>query len=208
MEICVRYCAYFDCHAHFIPQVLENFVRFVHHDHIRVRTRSWYLFHRFVKHVRAHIGNLAQTVIEAISDLLLIKAELPGESSTEDDMSSDESDHSTDAVFNSQLFLFEAVGCISSTPTIPVERQLLYARSITDPLILDMENQLEHAKSKDERAVLQIHHDIMAIGTLARGFSEWTPGSTSSQSHAPAKAVSDEFSRVAEAIIVSLESLK
>src|SRR6266536_379079 len=134
MEILVRYCNFFETQAQYIVRVLEQFVRLVHSSHIRVRNRSWYLFQRFVKHLRAHIGNVAETVIESISDLLPIKAEVPSDNGDNDDMSSDESDHSADATFNAQLYLFEAIGCISSNTTNPVEKQILYARTIMQPL--------------------------------------------------------------------------
>ncbi|PHH89210.1 hypothetical protein CDD83_6497 [Cordyceps sp. RAO-2017] len=207
MEICVRYCAVFESYANYIPQVLENFVRLVHHDHVRIKTRSWYLFHRFIKQLRTRVGNVAETVIQSIGDLLPIKAEVPGEDADDDDMSSDESDHSADALFTSQLYLFEAIGCISSTQRTPPEKQALYARSVMDPLFQDMEAHLARAKSGDAQAVLQIHHIVMALGTLAHGFSDWTPGSASAHHAPPQKAVSDEFSRAAEAILIALNQL-
>ncbi|KID85398.1 tRNA exportin [Metarhizium guizhouense ARSEF 977] len=207
MEICVRYCIVFESHPDYIPQVLENFVRLVHHDHVRIKTRSWYLFHRFIKQLRSQVGNVAETVIHSIGDLLPIKAEVPGEDA-DDDMSSDESDHSADALFNSQLYLFEAIGCISSTHSTPADKQAMYARSVMDPLFQDMEVHLPRAKSGDAQAVLQIHHIVMALGTLAHGFSDWSPGSAATSHHPPpAKAVSDEFSRAAEAILIALNQL-
>lgn len=207
MEICVRYCVVFENYQEHVPHVLENFVQLVHHDHVRIKTRSWYLFHRFVKQLRAQVGNVAETVITSIGDLLPIKAEVPGEDA-DDDMSSDESDHSADALFSSQLYLFEAIGCISSTQSTPPDKQALYARSVMDPLFADMETHLPRAKAGDAQATLQIHHIVMALGTLAHGFSDWTPGLTSNNAHAPPdKAVSDEFSRAAEAILIALREL-
>ncbi|KAI0023184.1 Xpo1-domain-containing protein [Xylariomycetidae sp. FL0641] len=206
MEICVRYCAFFESQQSFIGPVLENFVRLVHHDHVRVRTRSWYLFLRFVKHLRAQVGNVAETVIQSIGDLLPIKAEVPGDDA-DDDMSSDETDNSADAAFQSQLNLFEAIGCISSTASTPVEKQAMYVRSVMSPLFSDMEQHLPRAKSGDAQAVLQIHHIIMALGTLAHGFSDWSPANASSTRTTPAKQVSDEFARAAEAILIALNEL-
>lgn len=187
--------------------MLENFVRLIHHNHIKVKTRSWYLFYRFTKHLRSQIGNIAQTVIEAVSDLLPIKAELPQEGSEEENMSSDENDQSADATFSSQLYLYEAIGCICSTTAVPLERRVFYVRSILNPLFADLEAHLEPARNGDERAKLQVHHIIMALGTLARGFSDWSPGNTSSSSSAPTNEISEEFARAAEAILVALESL-
>ncbi|KAI1326052.1 Exportin-T [Xylariaceae sp. FL0255] len=206
MEICHRYCAFFESRTAMIGQVLESFVRLVHHEHARVRVRSWYLFHRFVKHLRAQVGNVAETVIQSISDLLPIKAEAPGDDA-DDDMSSDETDNSASAVFNGQLYLFEAIGCISSTTATPAEKQALYARSVMDPLFADMEQHLPRAKSGDAQAIQQIHHIIMALGTLAHGYSDWTPGVQTSNQKQPPKAVSDEFARAAEAILIALDGL-
>ena len=207
MEICVRYVGFFEPNTHFIPPVLGKFVEFVHHDHVKVRTRSWYLFLRFTKCLRQHIGNIAEQVVQAVSDLLPIKAELPDSTSDNDDMSSNENDQSAAARFNSQLYLYEAIGCICSTRAVSVEHQVNYIRSVVTPLFTDLEAHLNAAKAGDERAILQIHHLIMALGTLARGFSDWTPANTSSKSSPPAKVVSEEFNRTAEAIMLALGSL-
>lgn len=206
MEICVRYCAFFEANQSYIPQVLENFVRLVHNNHVRIKTRSWYLFLRFVKHLRSQVGNVAETVIQSIGDLLPIKAEVPGDE-PDDDMSSDESDHSADAVFTSQLYLFEAIGCISSTTNTAADKQALYARLVMDPLFRDMEQHLPRAKSGDAQATLQIHHIVMALGTLASGFSEGQPAHGTQQQRRPAKEISDEFSRAAEVILIALNEL-
>ncbi|KAK0709018.1 armadillo-type protein [Lasiosphaeria miniovina] len=205
MEICVRYYVFFETQQRYIPQVLENFVRLVHHEHVRIRTRSWYLFLRFVKQLRAQVGNVAKTVIESISDLLPIKAEMPA-NDADDDMSSDESDHSADAVFNSQLYLFEAIGCISSTAATPAADQAAYAHSVMAPLFEDMRVHLPRAKAGDAQAILQIHHIVMALGTLASGFADSNSNQASTKPPPP-KVISDEFSRAAEAILIALNEL-
>ncbi len=207
MEICVRYCAFFESQSHLIGQVLESFVHLVHHDHVRIRTRSWYLFHRFVKHLRAQVGNVAETIIQSISDLLPIKAEVPGEDA-DDDMSSDETDNSADAVFTSQLYLYEAIGCVSSTASTPSDKQAIYVRLVMEPLFSDLNHHRHRAQAGDAQAVLQIHHIIMALGTLAHGFSDWNPGATSAnQRPSPDKVLSNEFSRAAEVILIALSEL-
>lgn len=209
MEICVRYAAVFDAYPEHIGPVLENFVRLVHHDHVRIKARSWYLFFRFVKHMRPRVGNVAETVIQSISDLLPIKAEAPGDDN-DDDMSSDEQDNSEAALFTSQLYLYEAIGYISSAPGTPADKQALYVRSVMNNLFSDMEAHLPRAKAGDAQAVNQIHHIVMALGMLAHGFSEGLPSSSSGsggggpKKPSPDKCVSDEFSRAAEAILVAL----
>ncbi|KKK17427.1 hypothetical protein P175DRAFT_0535543 [Aspergillus ochraceoroseus IBT 24754] len=207
MEICVRYSSFFQAHAHLIPGVLESFLQLAHHPMKKVKTRAWYLFQRLVKQLRSFIGNVAQTVVEALGDLLIIQAELSSEGSDGDEMSSEDHEGSADAVFNSQLYLFEAVGIICSVTGVPADKQVVYAQSVLSPIFGDMEKTLPLAKSGDERAVLQIHHDIMALGTLARGFSDWMPGANSPAA-LPAPEVSAVFGQVSEATLVALESLK
>jgi exportin-T len=203
MEICVRYYQFFEQNPHLIPKVLENFVQLTHSTHVKVRSRSWYLFQRLVKHLRAQLGNVSYDIIQAVGDLLTIKAELPDTS--EDEMSSDEEDQSADALFNSQLYLFEAVGCIASSNTVSAENKKLYAQTIMSPLFADLEQTLPQARNGDDRATLQIHHIIMALGTLARGYSDWVP--LNNNSAVPQSEVADEFVKAAEAILVALESL-
>ncbi|KAK6001603.1 hypothetical protein QM012_002934 [Aureobasidium pullulans] len=205
MEICVRYCTFFEHSVESIPRVLENFVRFVHSDHIKIKTRSWYLFFRFVKQLRSQLGNVAQTVIETVADLLTINAEVPKESD-DDDMSSEENDQSADAIFTSQLYLFEAVGAVASTTSVPLENRMLYARTLVTPLIADLERHIPAAKNGDERAILQVHHIIQAVGTLAKGFCDWMPGNTSGAP--PPSELANEFSPAGEAVLTALESLK
>ena len=206
MEICVRYCTFFEANPSYIPLALDKFIRFVHHSHIKVKYRSWYLFHRFVKTLRAQFGNIAQSVFQAIGDILPIKAELPEETSDAEDISSNENVQSADSRFTSQLYLYEAIGNICSSPSVPVQTQVYYVQSVMSPLFSDLESQLQPAGAGDERALLQVHHLIMALGTLAHGFSEWMPGRVSS-TNAPAKEVSLEFKKAAEAILVALEAL-
>ncbi|ORY08714.1 Exportin-T [Clohesyomyces aquaticus] len=205
MEICVRYYQFFEQNPQLVPKALENFVYLTHHNHIKVRTRSWYLFLRFAKPLRAQIGNVSQDLIQAVADLLRIEAVLPDDSG-DDDMSSDEDDRSADALFNSQLYLFEVVGCISSSATVSIENKKLYAQTIMAPLLQDMEQTLPQARNGDERAILQIHHIIMALGTLARGYSDWVPSSTNAAS-LPVTEVADEFFKAAECILVALKEL-
>ncbi|KAK6441419.1 pre-tRNA nuclear export protein [Oleoguttula sp. CCFEE 5521] len=204
MEICVRYVQYFEHNPTSIPKVLETFVAFVHSNHVKVRLRSWYLFQRFVRHLRQQPSDVAQTVIQAIGDLLTIRAEVP-DSRDEEDMSSDDAGESADAAFTSQLYLFEAVGCVASAHSVPVSTKALVAKSVVSPLAAELNRSLPAARNRDERAILQIHHIIMAFGTLAQGLSDWTPG----QKHGapPDATVGDVFVEATEAVLLALDNL-
>lgn len=204
MELCVRYVQYFEQNIAGIPKVLENFVTFIHSDHNKVRLRSWYLFQRFVKHLRAQLGEYAQTIVQAVSDLLTIKAELPTDKDEDDDSSSD--GVSTDAAFQNQQYLFEAIGQVSSTQNVPTPTKVAIAKTVIEPLSLDLSNHLPSARNGDERAILQVHHVIMALGSLANGFSDWTPGAPTSTP--PPAELAKEFESAGETVLLALENLK
>lgn len=210
MEICVRYYTFFEVNPQFIGPVLEKFVQLVHHEHVKVQSRSWYLFFRFVKQLRPHIGDIGQTVIQALNGLLRIEVQLPAPVVDDDDSdSSDGQDAHTDTRFTRQLYLYEAIGSVCSAQAVPVDNQALYLRSIITPLYSDFEKLLPTVQIDDEHATLYVHHLIMAFGTIAKGFSNWSPGTATA---APVtmtleKVVSDEFMKMAEATLVALERL-
>lgn len=201
MDLCVKYHSFFDQQPQYIPKVLEDFVRFIHSDHIKVRARSWNSFLRLVQRLWAQLGVASESIVNAIGDLLTIKAELPDH----EDEGSSSSQRSEDTTFQSQLHLFEAVGCLSSAPSVAVEKQVLLVRNILSPLRDGIQQSLGTAVAGDERTVLQVHHLIEAIGTLAKGVSDWMPGKTNS----PVPVLlSDEFQGASNAILTALGSLK
>jgi exportin-T len=205
MEICVRYSSFFEHHNNHIEGVLQNFLQLAHHASLKVRSRCWYLLQRFIRHLRSYVGNAAEAVVQNLSDLLAIRAELPKED--EDDMSSDD-ESGTDSTFTSQLYLFEAVGCIAGASSVPADKQVQLVRLVMQPLFNDIQQNLELAKQQNDQALLQVHHDIMALGTIARGYSDFLPGGTGSQTSQPLEAAKEAFAQVAEVTLLALGSLK
>jgi exportin-T len=202
---CVRYSRFFESNPACIPPALEALVNYSHSSNSRVRLSAWYSFQRFTRTLRTHLGEVSQTIIQAIADLLPIKAVLPSDREDEDDDSSSDVSNYNDPVFNSQLYLFEAIGCITSSSTIPMETKLYYIQSILNPIFSDMQANIGPAKSGDERAVMQVHHNIMALGSVAHGFTDWMPGTKIGE--APPQQISEEFVQCGEAILVALDSL-
>ncbi|EGV64532.1 hypothetical protein CANTEDRAFT_120111 [Yamadazyma tenuis ATCC 10573] len=140
----------------------------------KVKLRCWYLFFRFVKTIKPHLlsdeGFLSQFILNLNSDLLVIKAELPKKD--------DESELVESSNFNNQLYLFESIGSLISMFNISEESKLKLVDMLLQPIFNDLENLLKF-KDKPEGQVpdqetqlvhLQIHHDLMAIGTFARGY--------------------------------------
>lgn len=200
----MRHYSYFEQNSQHIEKALGNFVRFAHSSNIKVRAQAWALFLRFVRHLRAQLGNVSQNIVQAIEDLLVIKAELPTDSDA-DDVSSNQDDASADTQYNSQLHLFEAVGCLASAPSVPMDTQVMLARSVIDTLSGSIQQHVGPAVNGDARSVLQVHHCMMALGTLARGFSDWVPGTAGQP---VVEQISTEFTRASETILIALDALK
>ena len=206
MEICVRYSTFFEHHTQHIEATLQNFLQLAHHHALKVRARSWYLLHRFIRQLRTHIGAAAEVVIQRMQDLLVIKAELPSE---DDDGMSSDGESGADAVFMGQLDLFEAAGCIIGANSVPSQTQVQLVQAVIQPAFNDVQQNLNAAKQGNEQAILQIHHDLMALGNVARGFGGFLPGSAAAQSKLEASVeVRQAFGQVAEATLMALGSLK
>ena len=204
MEICVRYSSFFEHHVNYIEGALQNFLQLAHHSGLKVRTRCWYLLQRFVRQLRSYVGHAADAMVQRIVDLLVIRAELPNED--DEDMSSD-GDSGSDSAFTSQLYLFEAVGCVAGATSVTPDKQVQLLRVAMQPLFSDIQQNIQPAQRSNEQAMLQVHHNIMALGTIARGYSDYLPGGASQSPQLPQDA-RQAFSQVAEATLLALESLK
>lgn len=133
----------------------------------KVKYRCWYLFFRFVKTLKPNSltdeNFLNQFIINLNNGFLVIKAELP----TKDD----DSDINDESNFNNQLYLFESIGLLISIFNISNDSRLKFIDLILQPLFADLENLLKFKDKPDIPLIhLQIHHNLMAIGTFARGY--------------------------------------
>lgn len=179
-----------------LNKVLEVFVSplGVHNPNSKVQARSWYLFFRFLKTVHGFIGDIGETVLNSISDLLQIRAEII----TKDDDSELSGEEAAESgSFDSQLYLFELCGMLFGIAEN--DHGLDLTRRILQPIYSDIEANL--SGPQDQRKALQVHHDIMAIGTFARGFDDLNSPNIKSR-----KAI-QELKNSAEAILVVLERL-
>ena len=205
MELCVRYYSFFEQRTEYLSPILEDFVRYVHSDSSRVRHRAWHLFLRFSRLLRSKLGELAHTIITAIRDLLAIRAIVPKEQEDGEDSSSASSRGPQDSTFESQLFLFEAIGTLVSGTGLAEDTQVNLLQPVLAQLLEGVKGTIDSAVRGDEQATCQIHHYIEAIGTLARGVSDWVPGKTPSPIPQPVAA---EFQKAANLILQILNGLK
>lgn len=174
---------------------------------MKVKARAWYLTQRLIRQLRTHLGDATEVVVHSLQDILVVRAEIPKESEGED-MSSD-NESSADSTFQSQLYLFEAVGCICGATSAGPDKQAQYVQVVMQPLFSEIERNLESARTGNELSTLQIHHSIMALGTIARGYSDFTPGAAARPAGSePASQAKQAFAQVAEATLVTLTALK
>ncbi|KAF7730156.1 pre-tRNA nuclear export protein [Apophysomyces ossiformis] len=167
-ENIARYYQYFEHRPDQLPQVLAAFVDTygVHHSLKQIRSRCWYLFHRFVKSLKSKMGPYVESVLSSIGDLLSIQAEPPVETNTMDGMPIPAA-----STFDSQLYLFETVGMLISLDAIDVGKQTEYLKIVLEPLVEGIQKSMSQAYNpEDELFLLQLHHYIMAMGSVAKGF--------------------------------------
>lgn len=107
-------------------------------------------------------------------------------------------------IFDAQLYLFETVGTlISLFYKTPEQRETLLS-SVVTPLLDELSRDLLSAKgSKEPVDILKVHHNIMALGNIAKGFPDY-PSPVPEGYLLPPVAI---FTQVAQAVLVCLESL-
>ena len=177
--------------------------RGLHNPESRLRSRVFYLFHRFIKEDRNEIStDLAATLIQSIRDLLAIQVELPELDSPEQDLL--EEAIKNPGIFDAQLYLFETVGTLVSLFYKSPEQRATLLSSIVTPLLDDLSRDLLAAKgSKEPLAILKVHHNIMALGNIAKGFPDYPTPVPENYILPPV----DIFTQIAQAILVCLEAL-
>lgn len=178
--------------------------RGIHHPKSSIRARASYLFHKFIKEDRNEVPpGIVVRLLDSIGDALTVQAELPELDSPEQDILFEAVNEPS--VFDSQLYLFEAAGTlVSLTYSVPEQQSELLQRLIK-PLLESMERALRTpiTSPQDVLPVLQVHHYVMALGSIAKGFVDF-PNPVPPDWILPPLNV---FEEAAQAIIVSLNAM-
>ncbi|KAF9428077.1 pre-tRNA nuclear export protein [Podila epigama] len=230
-EISCRYSNFFEVRPDCIPDVLEAFVdaRGLHHPIVSNRTRAWYLFWRFVKELKGKLNPYVETVLSNIQDLLTVEATLPPTLGHDFDLSTYK-----DTLFETKTYVFEAVGLLISHESIPAQQQFEYLSVVVNPFLAEIQKSLEACRAIDPRSngtiisgetvvagtprhqdlerVWTLHHRLMALGSIAKGFpdvlAKKTPGGALAAAAAgSAGPCGPIFQQVAEMSLVALEIL-
>lgn len=188
-----------------LAKVLDCFVSplGVHNPNRRVQVRSWYLFFRFLKSVRNIVGDIAENVFSSIRNLLEIKAEIP----PKDDSSEISADAAAESgSFDSQLYLFELCGLLFALS----DNKLSLVQGLLQPIYADVERCLQ-APATDPLVSLQVHHDLMAIGTFARGYNDTGYGPAANSDEITTTPMDPQvfqvFQTATQVVITALERL-
>ena len=168
MEICVRYSAEIQLQSNIIPAILEFFVgpSGIHSAEPRVQFRAWYLFDRFLNKLQKDIVSISEQILTAFGDLLVIRAPVASASAIETPDSDSETESERDVLFDNQLYLFQSAGlltALSQTSNFELGQALIQALQST------IKDHLTGALP-DQQGVHYVHHAIMAIGNVAKGF--------------------------------------
>lgn len=157
----------------------------------RVRLRTWYLFTRMIKTSKPKLTtDVLSMLFSKISSLLVVKA--------------DPLTQELDTVFDSQLYLFEGIGVLIGA-NVNNEYEIL--DGVLTPLFSDLE-QCIAAQIKTPALVLQTHHILMAIGTIARGVHNGlVPDNQVNNAKVNGRIIHrtliEKFSNIAEVILVT-----
>lgn len=109
-------------------------------------------------------------------------------------------------IFDSQMYLIESVGTMLAVrhPSGGLDTALLL--SVVQPLLADLavSYQASTNGTADAMTVARVHHIIMALGSMARGFPDWPRPPPPDWTAPPL----DVFNEIAEAILLCLREMK
>jgi exportin-T len=179
MEIMVRYSIELQLLPDLIPSVLKFFVGplGIHSSEAEIQIRSWYLFERLLVKMQSNITSMSEQILAAFTDLLQINITPPSNKSFQTADTDSESDSEHDLVFDNQLYLFQSAGLLTASMHAT---NLKVGEALLQSLIANITERLQVA-SPDQSLILIIHHTIMAIGDVAKGFDGATEGSALSR---------------------------
>ena len=185
----------------------NRFCRGVHNGHPSVRSRVFYLFHRFIKESRNDIPvEIAVNVIDGIRDLLQVHVKIPeleNDNPTQQEILDEAA--ANPGIFDSQLYLFETVGILLSVLFKNPEQQSALLLTIVKPLLdeLSINLQILTKSSQDVIPIVTVHHVVIALGNVVKGFPDY-PSPLPEGYILPCL---DVFGQVAQAILVCLEAM-
>lgn len=135
-------------------------------------------------------------------DLLSIEVEIPELEDADADLLTESVKSST---FDSQLYLYETVGILCSLVFKTPEQQSTLLLSLVKPLMSELSVNLQASTKggQDITPIVKVHHIIMALGNISKGFPDYPPSLPEGYILPPLEV----FAQVAQAILVCLEAM-
>ncbi|KAF9468102.1 armadillo-type protein [Collybia nuda] len=204
-ETVARYTDFFKIRKECIIPTLEAMVdaRGLHNESSAIRLRLYYLFHRFIKEGRNDVpSNISASIIDNIRDLLVIEVEIPELEDSDADLLAESVKSSS---FDSQLYLYETAGILCSLVFKAPEQQSALLLSLVKPLMDELSVNLQASTQggQDITPIIKVHHIIMALGNISKGFPDYPPTLPEGYILPPLEV----FAQVAQAILVCLEAM-
>ncbi|PCH42166.1 ARM repeat-containing protein [Wolfiporia cocos MD-104 SS10] len=205
-ETVSRYGDFFKVRKECITPTLQAMMdeRGLHNPESSLRSRVYYLFHRFIKEDRNEISpDMAVLLLQGFRDLLEVQVALPElENSEQQDLLTEAV--ANPGIFDSQLYLFETAGTLISLVWQAPEQGAELLFSVVKPLMNELSASLQAVKGPESIVpILKVHHIIMALGNVAKGFPDY-PSPLPEGYIMPPLGV---FNELAQAILVSLEAM-
>jgi len=171
-ECLVRYSGFFTTRPGLIGDVLPSFLdsRGIHHPEEKIRLRVFYHFARFIKDTRSYIPpSYVEQMVQGMQDLLNVQAILPDVEPHEDPLAKV---NDTAGSFDKQLNLFELVGVLITLPGTSQEAKVSMLKSVTEQQLVQLRAETEafNDAAPNPHIILQVHHLMLALSTLAKGF--------------------------------------
>uniref|UniRef100_A0A2K5EAT0 Exportin-T n=1 Tax=Aotus nancymaae TaxID=37293 RepID=A0A2K5EAT0_AOTNA len=163
-ETIVRYEKFFTVEPQHIPCVLMAFLdhRGLRHSSAKVRSRTAYLFSRFVKSLNKQMNPFIEDILNRIQDLLELS---PPENGHQSLLSSDD-----------QLFIYETAGVLIVNSEYPAERKQALMRNLLTPLMEKFKILLEKlmlAQDEERQTSLAdcLNHAVGFASRTSKAFS-------------------------------------
>ncbi|XP_053572815.1 exportin-T isoform X2 [Bombina bombina] len=163
-ETVVRYEKFFTVEPVHIPNVLMAFLdhRGLRHSSPKVRSRTTYLFSRFVKSLHKHMNTYVEDILTRIQDLLELS---PPENGFQTLLSSDD-----------QLFVYETAGVLIVNSDYPADRKQILMRNLLSPLMEKFKILLEKLmveQDEERQTVLAdcLNHAVGFASRTSKAFS-------------------------------------
>lgn len=163
-ETVVRYEKFFAVEPVHIPDVLMAFLdhRGLRHPSPKVRSRTAYLFSRFVKSLHKQMNAFVEDILNRIQDLLELS---PPENGFQTLLSSDD-----------QLFIYETAGVLIVHSEYPADRKSILMRNLLTPLMQKFKillDKLMMEQDEERQTVLAdcLNHAVGFASRTSKAFS-------------------------------------